>query len=243
MRGLTLDNRIVLSPMCQYASTDGFASDWHMAHLGTYALANLGLVITEATGSGAEGPHLADVPRALFRRAHRAAETHPQALSRLRHDQVRHPARARRTEVLGAAVVHDPQGRAGRRGRLGADGAVGLSRRRSHPAHDHDLGGHRGGQARMAQRHASRCRDRRRHDRAALRPRLSGQPVPVAADQRADRPVRRQPRQPHAARFGNLRSLPRRVPGRKADRRPHLRHRLGRGRLGHRGLRWRWRKS
>ncbi len=49
LRGLTLDNRIVLSPMCQYASQDGHASDWHMAHLGTYALGNLGLAITEAT--------------------------------------------------------------------------------------------------------------------------------------------------------------------------------------------------
>jgi 2,4-dienoyl-CoA reductase-like NADH-dependent reductase (Old Yellow Enzyme family) len=35
LRDLTLDNRIVLSPMCQYASQDGDASDWHMAHLGT----------------------------------------------------------------------------------------------------------------------------------------------------------------------------------------------------------------
>ena len=48
LRGLTLDNRIVLSPMCQYAAQDGHASDWHIAHLGTYALANLGLAITEA---------------------------------------------------------------------------------------------------------------------------------------------------------------------------------------------------
>src|SRR5882724_6528796 len=49
LRGLTLDNRIVLSPMCQYASLDGNPSEWHTVHLGTYALANLGLVITEAT--------------------------------------------------------------------------------------------------------------------------------------------------------------------------------------------------
>ena len=49
LRGLTLDNRIVLSPMCQYASQDGNPSQWHTVHLGTYALANLGLVITEAT--------------------------------------------------------------------------------------------------------------------------------------------------------------------------------------------------
>ncbi len=55
LRGLTLDNRIVLSPMCQYASQDGFASDWHIAHLGTYALANLGLAITEATAVEPKG--------------------------------------------------------------------------------------------------------------------------------------------------------------------------------------------
>ena len=53
--GLTLDNRIVLSPMCQYASQDGNASDWHIAHLGTYALANLGLAITEATAVEPKG--------------------------------------------------------------------------------------------------------------------------------------------------------------------------------------------
>ena len=55
LRGLTLDNRIVLSPMCQYASQDGDASDWHLAHLGTYALANLGLAISEATAVEPKG--------------------------------------------------------------------------------------------------------------------------------------------------------------------------------------------
>jgi 2,4-dienoyl-CoA reductase-like NADH-dependent reductase (Old Yellow Enzyme family) len=49
MRGLTLDNRIVLSPMCQYAARDGSATDWHKVHLGTFSLSNLGLIITEAT--------------------------------------------------------------------------------------------------------------------------------------------------------------------------------------------------
>ena len=55
LRGLSLDNRIVLSPMCQYAAQDGLASDWHIAHLGTYALANLGLAITEATAVEPKG--------------------------------------------------------------------------------------------------------------------------------------------------------------------------------------------
>ncbi len=55
MRGLTLDNRIVLSPMCQYAAEDGKATDWHVMHLGQYAASNLGLVITEACGVEPKG--------------------------------------------------------------------------------------------------------------------------------------------------------------------------------------------
>lgn len=55
MRNLTLENRVVLSPMCQYAAHDGNASEWHQTHLGTFALSNLGLAITEATGVEPEG--------------------------------------------------------------------------------------------------------------------------------------------------------------------------------------------
>lgn len=71
LRGLTLDNRIVLSPMCQYASVDGVASDWHMAHLGTYALGNLGLVITEATGVEPKG-RISPMCLGLYSDAHMA---------------------------------------------------------------------------------------------------------------------------------------------------------------------------
>src|SRR6266404_3796295 len=38
IRGLTLKNRIAVSPMCQYSSDDGFADDWHMVHLGSRAV-------------------------------------------------------------------------------------------------------------------------------------------------------------------------------------------------------------
>src|SRR4051794_10260969 len=72
LRGLTLDNRIVLSPMCQYASHDGDASDWHMAHLGTYALANLGLVITEATAVEPAG-RISPMCLGLYTDAHQEA--------------------------------------------------------------------------------------------------------------------------------------------------------------------------
>jgi 2,4-dienoyl-CoA reductase-like NADH-dependent reductase (Old Yellow Enzyme family) len=52
---ITLPNRIVVSPMCQYSSQDGFASDWHLVHLGSRAVGGAGLVITEATAVTAEG--------------------------------------------------------------------------------------------------------------------------------------------------------------------------------------------
>src|SRR5215831_8376806 len=48
-RGLTLRNRIAVSPMCQYSSDDGFANDWHLVHLGSRAVGGAGLVMMEAT--------------------------------------------------------------------------------------------------------------------------------------------------------------------------------------------------
>ena len=50
LRGLTLRNRAVVAPMCQYSSIDGFANDWHMVHLGRFGMGGFGLVILEATG-------------------------------------------------------------------------------------------------------------------------------------------------------------------------------------------------
>ena len=47
--GLELDNRIVVSPMCQYSSVDGGATDWHLAHLGMLANSGAGLLVVEAT--------------------------------------------------------------------------------------------------------------------------------------------------------------------------------------------------
>jgi 2,4-dienoyl-CoA reductase-like NADH-dependent reductase (Old Yellow Enzyme family) len=54
-RGVTLPNRIAVSPMCQYSSTDGFANDWHLVHLGARAVGGAGLVFTEATAVLPEG--------------------------------------------------------------------------------------------------------------------------------------------------------------------------------------------
>src|ERR1700743_473400 len=54
-RSITLPNRIAVSPMCQYSSEDGFASDWHLVHLGSRAVGGAGLIIMEATAVTADG--------------------------------------------------------------------------------------------------------------------------------------------------------------------------------------------
>jgi 2,4-dienoyl-CoA reductase-like NADH-dependent reductase (Old Yellow Enzyme family) len=49
IRGVTLPNRIAVSPMCEYSAVDGFANDWHLVHLGSRASGGAGLVMVEAT--------------------------------------------------------------------------------------------------------------------------------------------------------------------------------------------------
>lgn len=60
IRNTTLKNRIIVSPMCQYSSLDGFANDWHLVHLGSRAVGGAGLVFTEATAVSPEGRITAD---------------------------------------------------------------------------------------------------------------------------------------------------------------------------------------
>ena len=55
IRSLTLANRIIVSPMCQYSSVDGFANDWHVVHLGSRAVGGAALVMTEATAVTPDG--------------------------------------------------------------------------------------------------------------------------------------------------------------------------------------------
>jgi 2,4-dienoyl-CoA reductase-like NADH-dependent reductase (Old Yellow Enzyme family) len=55
IRGIELKNRIVVSPMCEYSSEDGFANDWHLVHLGSRAVGGSALIITEATAVSPEG--------------------------------------------------------------------------------------------------------------------------------------------------------------------------------------------
>jgi 2,4-dienoyl-CoA reductase-like NADH-dependent reductase (Old Yellow Enzyme family) len=55
LKSVTLRNRIGVSPMCQYSSQDGVASDWHLVHLGARAAGGAALVIAEATAVSPEG--------------------------------------------------------------------------------------------------------------------------------------------------------------------------------------------
>jgi NADPH2 dehydrogenase len=55
LRGLTLSNRIVISPMCQYSAENGAATAWHMIHLGHLALSGASMLITEATAVEPDG--------------------------------------------------------------------------------------------------------------------------------------------------------------------------------------------
>lgn len=55
IREITLRNRIMVAPMCQYSSEDGFANDWHIVHLGSLASGGAALVMTEATAVEARG--------------------------------------------------------------------------------------------------------------------------------------------------------------------------------------------
>ena len=55
LRGITLKNRIAVSPMCEYSSADGFANDWHVVHLGSRAVGGAALVFTEAAAVTAQG--------------------------------------------------------------------------------------------------------------------------------------------------------------------------------------------
>ena len=55
IRNVELKNRLIVSPMCEYSSVDGFANNWHLVHLGSRAVGGAGLIFTEATAVSPEG--------------------------------------------------------------------------------------------------------------------------------------------------------------------------------------------
>jgi anthraniloyl-CoA monooxygenase len=55
VRGLVLENRVVVSPMCQYSAVDGTPNDWHLVHIGSRAVGGAGLVMAEMTNVSPAG--------------------------------------------------------------------------------------------------------------------------------------------------------------------------------------------
>lgn len=72
LRELELENRVVVSPMCQYSAEDGTVNDWHLVHLGSRAIGGAGLVIAEMTDVSADG-RISPGCAGLYRPEHVAA--------------------------------------------------------------------------------------------------------------------------------------------------------------------------
>ena len=196
LRDLTLASRVLVSPMCQYSSVDGFANDWHFVHLGTRAVGGAALVFTEATAVTAEG-RISPDDLGIWRDAHVepleriVGFLHGQGAAagmQLAHAGRKASASApwKGGRALGAGRGRLASGRTHRRSVL---------RRLSRSARARALGaaGDRRGVCRRGPPRPRRGLRRRRDPRGA---RLPCPRVPVAAQQHADRRVRRVVRQP-----------------------------------------------
>lgn len=69
IKDIAFRNRIAVSPMCQYSSEDGFATDWHLVHLGSRAVGGAALIIQEATGVSPEG-RISAADAGIYKDAH-----------------------------------------------------------------------------------------------------------------------------------------------------------------------------
>ncbi len=72
LRGMTIANRVAVSPMCQYSAQDGLPNDWHLVHLGSRAIGGAGLVFTEMTDVSPEG-RISPGCTGMYSDAHEAA--------------------------------------------------------------------------------------------------------------------------------------------------------------------------
>src|SRR4051812_29939339 len=101
--GITLPNRIVISPMCQYQADDGSMTDWHLIHLGQLAYSGAGLLVIEATHVTREG-RITHHCAGLYNEHNEAAMSRViQAVRRLRKDpigiQLAHAGRKASTQI------------------------------------------------------------------------------------------------------------------------------------------------
>ena len=104
--GVTLPNRIVVSPMCQYSAVDGSAQPWHQVHYGMLAMSGAGLLCLEATHVERDG-RITQGCLGLYSDENEAAikSIVDWARAWMPTRQARHPARPCRPQGLGAAAV------------------------------------------------------------------------------------------------------------------------------------------
>ena len=232
LRDLTLPNRIVVSPMCQYSAADGDAGDWHVIHLGQLALGGAGLLILEATAVDPVGritPDClglwSDANESALRRVLDVVRRHspiPLAI------QLAHAGRRRRAAGPGTGRTARPRG-----GWVGMRRAVGRAARRRRARPTRSLGG-RAAAARGGVRPLGRASgaSRVRRDRAPCGARVPAARVPLAAREPQGRRLRglsgEQAALPARGRRGRSRRLALRTPAWRS----RLGDRLGRGGLG-----------
>ena len=224
--GVTLPNRIVVSPMCQYSAVDGSAQPWHQVHYGMLAMSGAGPAVPRGDACRARGPHHPGLPRPLQRRQRGGAEARRRLGARLdAAREARHPARPCRPQGLGAAAVEGRRAaHPGRRARPAVDD-VSRPRRSRFDAKWHTpvaldaVGLKRVKQAFVDATLRSAAAGLRR-DRAARRARLLPQPVPVAAQQPSQRRVWRHHGEAPALPARGVRGLPPAVAARQGAGHP-----------------------
>ena len=96
LRDMTLANRVVVSPMCQYSAKDGLPGDWHMVHYGSRAIGGAGLMFTEMTDVSEQARITHGCTGHVQRRAGGGLEAHRRFRARQLGGEVLPAARPRR---------------------------------------------------------------------------------------------------------------------------------------------------
>ena len=233
IRGITLRNRIVMSPMCQYIAQEGLADDWHLVHLGSRAVGGVALVMVEATSVARDG-RITPGDLGIW------SEQHIEPLARIArfvHSQ---------GAVAGIQLAH-----AGRKAScdLPWNGGAGLLTSAAGgwnvvgpSAVPFDTGNpvpralDEAGIDEIVAAFEAGATPRPGGgfpvDRDTRRPRLLVARIPFSAQQSPHRPLRRQPGEPLSPDAPRGRGGPQAGARRAAGVRPHLGNRLGRRRLG-----------
>ena len=231
LKDVMLKNRIVVSPMCQYSSDNGFPNDWHLVHLGSRAVGGASLIVVEATAVSPDG-RISPADSGIY------LDDHVEPFARItrflkQHGavpgmQLAHAGRKASTQKPWEGGRHIETGKGGWDTIAPSAVAAGaeLPKIPKEMTLD-DIARVQQSFVAAAQRAAGGWL---RVARTALRPRLSRSRVLFAARQPADRPVRRQFRQPHSLLAGDVRRRPPGLAGAISADRATFGDRLDRGR-------------